>query len=75
MARRFEADAGFTASSLESSLGLSVDNLEADGALQSDMLDEARLRAGDFDHAEVEMWRVNWQDVSAARAAAQGPSR
>ncbi len=60
----FEADAGFTGSSIESSLGLSVDNMEAAGALQSARLDEGRLSAGDFDHAEVEVWRVNWQDVS-----------
>jgi uncharacterized phage protein (TIGR02218 family) len=60
----FEADAGFTASSIESSLGLSVDNLDVEGALQSAKLDETRLRAGDFDHAEIEIWRVNWQDVS-----------
>jgi uncharacterized phage protein (TIGR02218 family) len=58
----YEAQAGFTASEIESSLGLSVDNLDAAGALTSDRLSEARLKAGDFDHAEVEVWRVNWQD-------------
>ncbi|MBZ0260814.1 MAG: DUF2163 domain-containing protein, partial [Hyphomicrobiales bacterium] len=46
------------------SLGLSVDNLEASGALESAQLDAERLRAGDFDHAAIEIWRVNWQDVS-----------
>ncbi|MCA0433504.1 MAG: DUF2163 domain-containing protein [Proteobacteria bacterium] len=60
----FEAAAGFSGSEIESSLGLSVDNLEASGALQSGLLDEARLRAGDFDHAAIEIWRVNWQEVS-----------
>lgn len=60
----FEAAAGFTGSEIESSLGFSVDNLEASGALQSGRLDDTRLRAGDFDHAEVELWRVNWADVS-----------
>lgn len=60
----FEAAAGFTGSEIESSLGLSVDNLEAAGALQSGLLDDARLRAGDFDHAAVEIWRVNWSDVA-----------
>jgi uncharacterized phage protein (TIGR02218 family) len=60
----FEADAGFTGSDIESSLGLAVDNLEARGALQSAKLDEARLKRGDFDHAEAEVWRVNWLDVS-----------
>ncbi len=59
----FEADAGFTASTIESSLGFSVDNMEAEGALQSTKLDEARLKAGDFDHATIEVWRVNWTDV------------
>lgn len=60
----YEAQAGFTASEIESSLGLAVDNLEAAGALQSDRLSAERLRAGDFDHAAVEVWLVNWQDVS-----------
>ncbi len=60
----FEAQAGFTGSEIESFLGLSVDNLEANGALTSGVLDEARLRAGDFDHAAIEIWRVNWQDVA-----------
>ena len=60
----FEAAAGFTGSEIESSLGLSVDNMEATGALSSAKLDEARLRAGDFDHAAIEVWRVNWQDVA-----------
>ena len=35
----FEAQAGFEASEIESSLGLSVDNLEASGALDSTQLD------------------------------------
>ena len=60
----FEAQAGFEASEIESSLGLSVDNLEASGALDSSQLDAERLRAGDFDHAAIEIWRVNWQDVA-----------
>jgi uncharacterized phage protein (TIGR02218 family) len=60
----FEAAAGFTGSEIESSLGFSVDNLEAKGALTSTQLDEQRLRAGDFDNAGVELWRVNWSDPS-----------
>jgi uncharacterized phage protein (TIGR02218 family) len=68
----FEAAAGFTGSEIESSLGLSVDNLEATGALQSGVLDEARLRAGEFDHAAVEIWRVNWNDVASVCWCAKG---
>lgn len=60
----FEAQAGFEASEIESSLGLSVDNLDASGALDSTQLDAEKLRAGDFDHAAIEIWRVNWQDVA-----------
>lgn len=60
----FEAQAGFTGTEIHSSTGLSVDNLEASGALKSGQLDEARLNAGDYDHAIVEIWRVNWQDPS-----------
>ncbi len=60
----YEAQAGFTASEIESSLGLAVDNLEAAGALNSARLTEARLKAGDFDNAAVEIWRVNWQDTT-----------
>jgi uncharacterized phage protein (TIGR02218 family) len=60
----FEAQAGFTGTEIHSSTGLSVDNLEASGALKSGQLDQARLNAGDYDHAKVEIWRVNWQDSS-----------
>ncbi len=60
----FEADAGFDASAVQSSLGLTVDNLDAAGALSSARLSEERILAGDFDNAAIELWRVNWQDVS-----------
>lgn len=61
---QFEAEAGFTATEMSSSLGLSVDNLEASGALSSERLSEAKLAAGDLDNAIVDVWLVNWQDVS-----------
>lgn len=60
----YEAQTGFAATEIESSLGLSTDNLEASGALSSDRLTAQRLKAGDFDHAAVELWCVNWMDVS-----------
>jgi uncharacterized phage protein (TIGR02218 family) len=60
----FEAQAGFTASEMEQGLGLTVDNLEAEGALSSSVIDAVRLRRGDYDHAVVEVWRVNWTDVA-----------
>jgi uncharacterized phage protein (TIGR02218 family) len=60
----FEATSGFTATEIDSNLGLSVDNLEASGALSSERLSDIRLAAGDFDNATVALWRVNWADVS-----------
>ncbi len=59
----FEARSGFTASEIENAIGLNVDNLEAEGALRSDALNEDDLAAGLFDDAAVEIFRVNWQDV------------
>lgn len=60
----YEAEAGFTGSTISSVLGLAVNNLDVAGALQSDRLDAGRLAAGDYDNADIEIWLVNWQDVS-----------
>lgn len=56
----FEAAAGFTASEMRDSVGLSVDNLEVSSALSSERLSEADLAAGIYDDARVEIFRVNW---------------
>jgi uncharacterized phage protein (TIGR02218 family) len=56
----FEAAAGFTASEIRESVGLSVDNLEVSSVLSSSRLDEEGLAAGLFDDATVEIFRVNW---------------
>tara|TARA_R110000868_G_scaffold40543_4_gene139795 strand:- start:7264 stop:8142 length:879 start_codon:yes stop_codon:yes gene_type:complete len=58
-----EAAAGLTASAVESSSGLAVDNLDILGALMSDRLSEDDLDAGLFDDALIEVWRVNWGDT------------
>ena len=60
----FEAATGFTASDMKESVGLAVDNLEVSGALSADSLNETELAAGLYDNAAVEIWRVNWRDVS-----------
>ena len=56
----FEAASGFTASEVQSSLGLAVDNLAVAGALSSASLNESDLAAGLYDDAAIEIWRVNW---------------
>jgi uncharacterized phage protein (TIGR02218 family) len=60
----FAAATGFTASEVASSLGLAVDSLEVEGALAAAAITEADLAAGLYDGASVELWRVNWADVS-----------
>jgi uncharacterized phage protein (TIGR02218 family) len=56
----YDPATGFTASEVQSSLGLSVDNLTVLGALNAASLNEADLAAGLFDDADIEIWRVNW---------------
>lgn len=60
----YEAATGFTASEVQSSLGLSVDNLSVIGALSSNALNDDDLAAGLYDGAAIEIWRVNWVDPS-----------
>lgn len=58
----YEAAAGFTASEIKDSVGLSVDNLEVTSALRSNQLEEADLAAGIYDDAKVEIYRVDWTE-------------
>lgn len=60
----FEATSGFTGTQIESGLGFSVDNMEVAGGLSSTKLNEDDLSAGIYDAAIVEIWHVNWRDVS-----------
>jgi uncharacterized phage protein (TIGR02218 family) len=60
----FEAASGFTATSIEGSLGLSVDNLDVAGALSSASITEDDIARGLWDDAEVEVWLVDWTDTS-----------
>lgn len=56
----YEAVSGFTASDVQSTLGLAVDNLTVLGALSSGAITEADLAAGLYDNSSIEIWRVNW---------------
>lgn len=56
----FEAVSGFTGTEIQGAIGLNVDTLDVEGALQSERLSEADLAAGLFDNALIEIYRVNW---------------
>ncbi len=68
----FRPDSGMTASALVQATGLSVDNSEAQGALSDDAITERDLLAGRWDGATLEMWEVDWQDVSRRRLTFRG---
>ncbi|QOL79792.1 DUF2163 domain-containing protein [Pseudooceanicola spongiae] len=58
----FLADSGLSASALQQSTGLSVDNAEALGALSDAAISAAEIEAGRYDGAQVLAWLVNWAD-------------
>ena len=68
----YAPDTGADAGALQSSADLSVDNAEFAGALSADALSAEDLAAGRYDDAAVEMWRVNWADVSARALMKRG---
>lgn len=58
------ANSGYTRTAIVNNTALSVDNLEVQGIFDSDLISEQDLRAGVFDHAEVEIFLVNFEDLS-----------
>lgn len=68
----FLADTGLTARALQQSTGLSVDNSEALGALNSAVISERDIAAGRYDGAQVLAWLVNWQDTDQRQLQFRG---
>lgn len=60
----YAAASGFTPSAIDSSARLNVDNMELQGLLSADYIREADILAGKYDYAKVEVFWVNYQDVS-----------
>ena len=61
----YKAQGGMSASAWARSLGLSVDTLEAVGALTATTLTEGDLAAGLWDDAALQIWRVDWSDTNS----------
>jgi uncharacterized phage protein (TIGR02218 family) len=59
---RFPAASGLEPTAIEAALGLSVDNLEAQGALGADGFDAAALERGDYDGAAIAIHLVDWRN-------------
>ncbi|NDR56059.1 DUF2163 domain-containing protein [Aliiruegeria sabulilitoris] len=68
----FRASSGFTASALEVTTGLSVNNTEAVGALSDAGISELDIEAGRFDGAAVTLWLVNWEATDQRAVSFRG---
>jgi len=60
----YMADSGFVTSNISTSADLSVDNMEADGWLTATVITADDVMAGLWDYADVEIIRVNYNDLS-----------
>ncbi len=60
----YEPDTGADGAAIDATSDLAVDNSEIEGALASDALSAEDLAAGRYDNASVEIWRVNWSNVT-----------
>lgn len=58
------AASGYSRSAIQSKADLSVDNLDVDGVILSDVISDADLRAGVYDFAQVRVFSVNWADLT-----------
>jgi uncharacterized phage protein (TIGR02218 family) len=63
----YQAATGFSPSSVESKDRFSVDNLDITGILDSAAITEADIMSGKYDFAEVEIFRVNYLDISQGK--------
>lgn len=60
----YRSSTGYTRSAIQSHASLAVDNLDLEGALVSGAITETDIRAGLWDFAAVEIFLVNWADLS-----------
>jgi len=60
----YKASTGFTPSAIDNSGTLAVDNLDVEGMLTSGSITEADILAGRYDFAEIEVFQVNYTDLT-----------
>ena len=60
----YKASTGFTPTAIDNSSSLSVDNVDVQGTLSSANITEADILAGKYDFAEIEIFQVNYKDLT-----------
>ncbi|HAZ61182.1 MAG TPA: hypothetical protein DCY89_06390 [Gammaproteobacteria bacterium] len=63
----YQAAAGYTPSAVATNASLAIDALEVEGLLDSAQITEADLAGGLWDHAEIEIFQVNYTDLTQGR--------
>lgn len=63
----YDSIAGFTPTTVESKSNMSVDNLEVEGQTFPSKITESDLLAGMYDYAEIEIFTINYEDLSQGR--------
>jgi uncharacterized phage protein (TIGR02218 family) len=63
----FDSISGFTPTTIESKSNMSVDNMEIEGASFPSKITESDLLAGIYDYAEVEIFLVNYEDLTQGK--------
>lgn len=58
------ASSGFTPSAVASNSELSVDNLDIEGVIDNSIITEVDIQAGLYDYAQIEIFMVNYQDLT-----------
>lgn len=63
----YKAASGFTPSAVQNTASLSVDNLDVEGMLSAGNITEADIMAGLYDFAEIEIFQVNYNDLTQGK--------
>jgi uncharacterized phage protein (TIGR02218 family) len=63
----YDSIAGFTPTTVENKSNMSVDNLDVEGQLFASKITEEDLLAGLYDYAEIEIFIVNYADLSQGK--------
>ncbi len=63
----YSSASGFTPSAILSNSSLAVDNLEIEGMLDNELILKQDIISGRYDHAEVEIFLVNYEDLKAGK--------
>lgn len=63
----YQADTGFTPTAVQSTASFAVDNMELDGMLSAGFIEENDIKAGLYDFAEIEIFMVNYSDLTQGK--------